>query len=136
MKLINNGSTNALSKTGYRTFGLPTNNYAGKTVAVEIKYGNSNATAYTRQVVYVTLGTNTTTTASKTFPRFITLSEWDGEYLKHISVKVYVASGTTSTINFGYVKTLIGRFTGSTIDWTTQANDNINVYIGKIWLVG
>lgn len=136
MKLINSGSSTALSKTGYVTLTVPSDSYAGKTVAVEIRYGSSSATTYTNQVVYVTLGTNNTTTASKTYPRFITLSEWDGEYLKHISVKTYVATGTTSTINFGHVKTLIGRFTGSTIDWTTQANDNINVYIGKIWLVG
>lgn len=136
MKLLNNGSTAALPKTTYRTFTVPSDSYAGKTVAVEIRYGNSSATTYTNQVVYVTLGTNTSTEASRAYPRFITLSEWDGEYLKHISVKTYVAAGTTSTINFGHVKTLIGRFTGSTIDWTTQANDNINVYIGKIWLVG
>jgi len=136
MKLINSGSSTALSKTGYITFTVPSDSYAGKTVAVEIKYGSSSSTTYTNKVIYVTLGTNTSTEASKTYPRFITLSEWDGEYLKHISVKTYVAAGTTSTINFGHVKTLIGRFTGSTIDWTTQANDNINVYIGKIWLVG
>ena len=136
MKLINSGSSTALSKTTYRTFTVPSDSYAGKTVAVEIKYGSSSSTTYTNKVIYVTLGTNTSTEASKTYPRFITLSEWDGEYLKHISVKAYVSSGTTSSINFGYVKTLIGRFTGSTIDWTTQANDNINVYIGKIWLVG
>lgn len=136
MKLINSGSTTALSKTGYITFAVPSDSYAGKTVAVEIKYGNSSATTYTNQVVYVTLGTSTSTVASKAYPRFVTLTDWDGEYLKHISVKIYVNSGTTSAIRIGHVKTLIGRFTGSTIDWTTQANDNINVYIGKIWLVG
>jgi hypothetical protein len=115
---------------------VPSDVYAGRTIAVEIRYGSSSATIYTRGTVFATLGTNSATTSSKSYPRFITLSEWDGEYFKNISIKVYVSTtGTTNTISFGHIKTLIGYFSGTNIEWTTQATDNINVYIGKIWLV-
>lgn len=130
------GTSSALSKNVYTAISVPSHTYAGKTIAVEIRYGSSSATIYTRRIVFATLGTNSATTSSKNYPRFITFSEWDGEYFKNISIKVYVSTTSpTSTISFGHIKTLIGHFSGTNIEWTTQETDNINVYIGKIWLV-
>lgn len=134
-KEIYAGTSSALSKTGTTAITVPSDTYYGKTIAVEIKYGSTAAT-YTNKVVFVTVGTNTSTTSSKTYPRFVSFSEFDGQYLKNISTKCYVtATGTTSSIRFGYLKTLIGSFSGTTIDWTTQDSDSLSVYIGKIWVL-
>lgn len=131
------GTSAALSETAITSITVPSNVYAGKTIAVEIRYGSSSVTSYTNRVVFVTLGTNSTTGDSNTFPRYVSFSEWDGIYLKNISIKCYVATtGTTTSINFGYLKMLIGQFSGTTINWNTESNADLSVYIGKIWLVG
>lgn len=136
-KEIYAGTSGALSEAATTPITVPSNIYAGKTIAVEIRYGSNSNTSYTNRIVFVTLGTSPTSGGSKTYPRYISFSEWDGTYLKNISTKCYVSTtSSTTTIIFGYLKTLIGQFTGTTIDWTTQANDDLNVYIGKIWLVG
>lgn len=130
-------SIEALSKTTTTSITVPSNVYAGKTIAVEIRYGSTSANSYTNKIVFVTLGTNSSTTASKTYPRYVSFSEWDGTYLKNISTKCYVTTtSSTTSIIFGHLKTLIGSFSGTSIEWTTQDTDSLNVYIGKIWLVG
>lgn len=133
--LIYGGTSAALSKTETTAISVPSAAYAGKTVAIEIRYGSTSTTSYTNKIVFVTLGTNSSNSSSKTYPRFISFTEFDGQYLKNISVKCYVATGTTTSIRFGYLKTLIGAFSGTTIDWTTQDSDTINVYIGQIWVL-
>lgn len=131
------GTSSALSETGTTAIAVPSNVYAGKTIAVEIRYGSSSNTSYTNRIVFVTLGTNSTSGGSSTYPRYISFSEWDGTYLKIVSTKCYVTTtGTETSIYFGYLKTLIGYFSGTTINWNTEASTNLNVYIGKIWLVG
>lgn len=134
-KQIYAGTSTALTETGFTSISVPSDTYAGKTIAVEIRYGSNSDTTYTNKIVFVTLGTNGTSTASKVYPRYITLSDFDGQFLKNISTKCYVTTGTASSISFGRIRTLIGSFSGTTIEWTTQDTDDINVYIGKIWVL-
>ena len=54
------GTSSALSETGTTAITVPSNVYAGKTIAVEIRYGSSSNTSYTNRIVFVTLGTNST----------------------------------------------------------------------------
>lgn len=135
-KLIYSGPSSSLSKTSTTSVPVPSDIYAGKTIAVEFRINSSSGTTYQKFVAIATVGTSSNTSGSKTVPRYLTVSEWDGSYLKFISTKCFASTTSEVTsLMFGYLKTLVGHFSGTTINWTTQENDNILVYIGKIWVV-
>ena len=103
---------------------------------MEIKFG-SNGNTYTNQIVTFTLGNHSSTTSSKTLPKTVSITDFDGRYFKTISVNIYTPNVSTSSLSVGNVKTLIGDFGSSgTLTWTTESSDNISVYIGKIWVLG
>lgn len=123
--LFDNSST-SISKTSYVNTSLR-NLSDGDVVALEVCYGSS-ASGYTHQIVTVAVGSDTTTSASKTHPRMVGISDFDGTYFKAINFKAYLYSGT---LRLGYLRTLVGEFSGSTINWTTD--DSITVYVKRIW---
>jgi len=89
--------------------------------------------SYETHIVYGRMGTNTTTTASATYDRLYSWTTFDGQYFKTHSFKAYVSNSISSFMTVGYVKHLIGNFTGSSITWTT--NTSTSIYLERIWLV-
>lgn len=89
--------------------------------------------SYETHIVFGRMGTNTSTSASATYDRLYSWSTFDGQYFKTHSFKAYVANAVTNLMTVGYVKHLIGNFSGTTLAWTT--NTTTAIYLEKIWLV-
>ncbi len=88
--------------------------------------------SYETHIVMGRMGTNSTTTASASYDRLYSWSVFDGQYFKTHSFKAYVSNSITNKMTIGYVKHLVGNFSGSTISWTT--NTTTSIYLEKIWL--
>jgi hypothetical protein len=107
-------------------------NLYDKILAFEVRVV-TGTDSYETHIVYGRMGTNTTTTASATYDRLYSWTTFDGQYFKTHSFKAYVSNFVSSTMTVGYVKHLIGNFTGSSIAWTT--NTSTSIYLERIWLV-
>ena len=79
------------------------------------------------------MGSNSTTSVSASYDRLYSWSVFDGQYFKTHSFKAYVSNATSNKMTIGNIKHLVGNFTGSTINWTT--NTTTSIYLEKIWLV-
>ena len=89
--------------------------------------------SYETHIVYGRMGTNSTTSASPTYDRFYSWTTFDGQYFKTHSFKAYVSNSISNTMTIGYLRHLIGNFSGTSIAWTT--NTSTTVYLERIWLV-
>lgn len=107
-------------------------NLYNKILAFEVRAVTGTDT-YETHVVLGRMGTNVTTTASATYDRLYAWTTFDGQYFKTHSFKAYVANAITNQMTVGYVKHLIGNFSGTTLAWTT--NTTTSIYLEKIWLV-
>lgn len=107
-------------------------NYYNKTLAFEVRFGTSSDT-YETHIVFARMGSDSTTTASSSYDRLYSWTVFDGQYLKVHSFKAYCANTVSSIITVGYLKHLIGNFTGTTVAWQTTLSTA--TYIEKIWLV-
>lgn len=107
-------------------------NLYDKILAFEVRVV-TGTDSYETHIVYGRMGTNTTTTASATYDRLYSWTTFDGQYFKTHSFKAYVSNSVSSSMTVGYVKHLIGNFTGSSIAWTT--NTSTSIYLERIWLV-
>ena len=117
--------------TGNITLNQSINLY-GKILAFEVR-NVTGTESYETMIVYGRMGSNSTTTASATYDRLYSWTAFDGQYLKIHSFKAYVTNAVSSTMTVGYLKHLVGNFSGTTISWTT--NTTTSAYIEKIWLV-
>ncbi|ABX81241.1 hypothetical protein [Acholeplasma laidlawii] len=107
-------------------------NLYDKILTFEVRVVTSSDT-YETHIVYGRMGTNSTTTASATYDRLYSWTTFDGQYFKTHSFKAYVSSIASNTMTVGYVKHLIGNFSGTSIAWTT--NTTTTIYLERIWLV-
>lgn len=124
-KLLSSTSYN-ITSTSYVVTSI-TSLSAGDVLALEVCYGNSSS-SHSRQIITVAIGTDGSTSGTKTYPRTVGITEFDGVYLKVINFKAYSVSGT---LRLGYLSALVGEFHGSAIHWTT--NDSITLYVKRIW---
>jgi len=108
-------------------------NLYNRMLAFEVKI-STGAKSYETQVVFGTMGSNSTTSASPSYDRLFSWTVFDGQYLKVHSFKAYVSNYVTNKMTVGYIKHLVGSFSGAAISWTT--NTSTSIYLDKIWLVG
>lgn len=107
-------------------------NIYGKILAFEVR--NATGTdSYETQIVLGRIGSNTTTSASSTYDRLFSWSVFDGTYFKVHSFKAYGSNAVTNQMTVGYVKHLVGSFSGTVINWTT--NTTTSIYLERIWMV-
>lgn len=107
-------------------------NLYNKMLAFEVRI-TTGTDSYETYVVFARMGSNSTTSVSTTYDRLYSWSTFDGQYFKTHSFKAYVSNATTNTMTVGFIKHLVGNFSGSTINWTT--NTTTTIYLEKIWLV-
>ena len=107
-------------------------NLYNKILAFEVR-NMTGTDSYETHVVFGRVGSNTSTSASATYDRLYSWSVFDGQYFKTHSFKAYVSNSVTNKMTVGFAKHLVGNFSGSTIEWTT--NTTTSIYLEKIWLV-
>lgn len=107
-------------------------NLYNKILAFEVRI-TTGIDSYETHVVFGRMGTNSTTSVSASYDRLYSWSTFDGQYFKTHSFKAYVSNSTTNLMTIGFIKHLVGNFSGSTINWTT--NTTTTIYLEKIWLV-
>lgn len=107
----------------------------GDKIAIEIKYGTASD-SYNNRIIIFTLGNNSSSTPSATYPKTVGFSEFDGRYFKNIYFRVYLYSSTALAI--GNLQLLVGDFTSGTgnqsIEWKTDTA-SMSVYTSKIWRI-
>lgn len=108
-------------------------NLYNRMLAFEVRL-TTGSDSYETHVVFGTMGTNSTTSASPSYDRLYSWSVFDGQYFKTHSFKAYVSNSVTNKMTVGFVKHLVGNFSGASISWTT--NTSTSIYLEKIWLVG
>jgi len=121
---------NAYTNSFY-TVPVPTNTYIGKRIAIEVQY--SSGTTYTSKIIFGVLGSSSAYTASTTVSKGIGWNYFDGTYLRIKTLFVYTPAGTRSSIYVGRLKTLFGKFSGTTIEWKTSHSETL--YMKKIWVI-
>jgi len=107
-------------------------NLYNKILAFEVR-NMTGTDSYETHVVFGRVGSNTSTSASAAYDRLYSWSVFDGQYFKTHSFKAYVSNSVTNKMTVGFAKHLVGNFSGSTIEWTT--NTTTSIYLEKIWLV-
>lgn len=107
-------------------------NLYNKTLAFEVRV-TIGSDSYETHIVLARMGSNSITTPSNTYDRLYSWSTFDGQYFKTHSFKAYCSNSVSQYITVGNLKHLIGNFSGTTVDWTT--NTVTTTYIEKIWLV-
>ncbi len=107
-------------------------NLFDKILAFEVRNMTGNDT-YETHIVLGRMGRNSTTLTSPTYDRLYSWSVFDGRYFKTHSFKAYVSNLVTNKMSIGNVKHLVGTFSGTSIEWTT--NTTTAIYLNKIWLV-
>ncbi len=110
---------------------VPSNSYIGKRIAIEVQYGSG--TTYTSKIIFGVLGSNSATAASTSISRGIGWNYFDGTYLRIKTLFAYTSTSNTSAIYVGHLKTLFGKFSGTTIEWSTSYSETL--YMKKIWVI-
>ena len=117
--------------SSFYTVSVPTNTYISKRIAIEVQY--STGTTYTSKIIFGVLGSNPVYTASTSVSKGIGWNYFDGTYLRIKTLFAYTPTGTGSSIYVGHLKSLLGTFTGNTIEWTTSHRETL--YMRKIWVI-
>lgn len=126
------GSINLNSYRGsFYTTPAPAGSYIGKRIAIEVQYGTG--TAYTSKIIFGVLGTSSTTSASSAISRGIGWSHFDGTYLRVKTLYAYASTSYPAAIFVGHLKTLLGTFSGTTIEWSSSHSETL--YMKKIWVI-
>ena len=107
-------------------------NLYNKILAFEVR-NMTGIDSYETHIVLGRMGSNTSVSVSLNYDRLYSWSVFDGRYFKTHSFKAYVSGTVSNKMTIGNVKHLVGNFSGSNIEWTT--NTTTAIYLEKIWLV-
>lgn len=126
------GSINLNSyRSSFYSATVPSNTYIGKRIAIEVQYGSG--TTYTSKIIFGVLGSSSATGADPSVSKGIGWNYFDGTYLRVKTLFTYTSTSNTSAIYVGNLKTLFGKFTGTTIEWSTSYSETL--YMKKIWVI-